>query len=119
MNPLGLQEAKALQAEIMGNPFGLPVMFWVVFGLLAVIVVIYMFRRLRFDEQERSLRFQSYAIQAQQATLSAIDADGRIRYRDKCEQRMDEAATRRAAEAAAGGYLPDDLADLALADASN
>ncbi|MBC8447616.1 MAG: hypothetical protein H8D78_07695 [Chloroflexi bacterium] len=114
MNPLTIEEAQRLHAQIMGNDFGLPTIVWVAFGLLLIIVVAYMFRRLRFDQQDRALRHQAYALQAQQATLSAIDAEGRIRYRDKCENRMDEAAARRAAQADDEAYLPPDLAELTV-----
>lgn len=53
-------------------------------------------------------------------TLRLIDTEGRIAYRNKCAAAMDESKARREAKAraAAGdepqGYLPAELADLAL-----
>ena len=52
-------------------------------------------------------------------TLRLIDTEGRITYRNKCAAAMDESKARREAKARAAGdepqgYLPAELADLAL-----
>jgi hypothetical protein len=52
-------------------------------------------------------------------TLRLIDTEGRIAYRNKCAAAMDESKARREAKARAAGdepqgYLPAELADLAL-----
>jgi len=102
---MGPQEIQSIVKIVIGG-----VSFVVAAGLISIVVMMifairYGTKLIRVKELERTLRL--------------IDTEGRITYRNKCEAAMDESRARREAKARAAGdepqgYLPAELADLAL-----